>query len=531
MRVMLQARGLWLAVTLETRDVTEDRMALEVLAKAVPMEMMGTIASKPMAKIAWDAIKVMNVDVERVRKAKAGTLRRDFDALKFRDGESVDDFGIRINRLVNQLAVLGDGIKEEEVVRKFLQALPARFEQIASSIETLLDLSDVSVEELIGRLKATEERHNHGGANSIASLNLTEDELVTRLSSRLQLSGGGGGGSGGGGSERGSSSGGSERGKEPASGQKRGRGRGRGGSSGSGGGNAGGNSGRDGGNAARDECRYCRKKGHWARECRKKKRDEQAHAAQAEEEGEPTLLVAAASVNAQPPPSPTRTTAAGDSPLPSPPAIHLNEDKLFVQLGDKGEGESTRWILDTGATNHMTSARSAFSELDSGIHGTVKFGDGSVIGIEGRGTVLFNSKSGEHQALTGVYHIPRLTTNIISLGQLEEDGFKILLESGFLRIWDRRRRLLAKVPRAANRLYQLTLDINQPVCLVAQGTVAAWRWHARYGHLNFRALRELAHQEMVKGLPQLDHVDQVCNSCLAGKQWRLPFPSKAKYRA
>ena len=101
----------------------------------------------------------------------------------------------------------------------------------------------------------------------------------------------------------------------------------------------------------------------------------------------------------------------------------------------------------------MTSARSAFSELDSGIHGTVKFGDGSVVGIEGRGTVLFNCKSGEHQALTGVYHIPRLTTNIISLGQLEEDGFKILLESGFLRIWDRRWRLLAKVPRAANRLY------------------------------------------------------------------------------
>ncbi|WVZ61109.1 hypothetical protein U9M48_011031 [Paspalum notatum var. saurae] len=184
-----------------------------------------------------------------------------------------------------------------------------------------------------------------------------------------------------------------------------------------------------------------------------------------------------------------------------------------------------------GGDDHMTSARSTFSELDSGIHGTVKFGDGSVIGIEGRGTVLFNRKSGKHQALTGVYHIPRLTTNIISLGQLEEDGFKILLESGFLRIWDRRRRLLAKVPRAANRLYQLTLDITQPVCLAAQGTNAAWRWHARYGHLNFRALRELAHQEMVKGLPQLDHVDQVCDSCLAGKQRRLPFPRKAKYRA
>ena len=48
---------------------------------------------------------------------------------------------------------------------------------------------------------------------------------------------------------------------------------------------------------------------------------------------------------------------------------------------------------DTGATNHMTSSRSAFFELDTGVHGTVKFGDGSVVSIKGRGTVLFNYKN------------------------------------------------------------------------------------------------------------------------------------------
>jgi uncharacterized OB-fold protein len=40
---------------------------------------------------------------------------------------------------------------------------------------------------------------------------------------------------------------------------------------------------------AGDECAYCGKTGHWARECRKKKRDEQAHAAEAAAEG--TLLM------------------------------------------------------------------------------------------------------------------------------------------------------------------------------------------------------------------------------------------------
>ena len=53
----------------------------------------------------------------------------------------------------------------------------------------------------------------------------------------------------------------------------------------------------------------------------------------------------------------------------------------------------------------MTGARSAFSELYSEIHGTEKFGDGSVVEIEGRGTILFVSKGGEHGKLTNVYFI------------------------------------------------------------------------------------------------------------------------------
>ena len=41
----------------------------------------------------------------------------------------------------------------------------------------------------------------------------------------------------------------------------------------------------------------------------------------------------------------------------------------------------------------MTKARSAFYELDSRICRTVKFGDGSVVEIEGRGTILFITKT------------------------------------------------------------------------------------------------------------------------------------------
>jgi hypothetical protein len=102
-------------------------------------------------------------------------------------------------------------------------------------------------------------------------------------------------------------------------------------------------------------------------------------------------------------------------------------------------------VLDTEATNHMTDAWGAFSELDSDICGTVRFGDGSIIEIEGRGTTLFTCKSGEHRMLTGVYYIPRLTMNILSLGQMDEAGCRLDINAGLLQVFDQWQQLLVKV--------------------------------------------------------------------------------------
>jgi len=61
--------------------------------------------------------------------------------------------------------------------------------------------------------------------------------------------------------------------------------------------------------------------------------------------------------------------------------------------------------------------------------------------------------------------------------------------------------------------------------------VALAVWHGRFGHLGFDNLQKLVHNKMVRGLPSLDHVNQVCGVCLAGKQRRAPFPDNARRRA
>jgi hypothetical protein len=46
--------------------------------------------------------------------------------------------------------------------------------------------------------------------------------------------------------------------------------------------------------------------------------------------------------------------------------VHIIEEKVFAALGDAAE-ETCRWVLDTGASNHMSGCRAVFSSIDGGI--------------------------------------------------------------------------------------------------------------------------------------------------------------------
>jgi hypothetical protein len=85
----------------------------------------------------------------------------------------------------------------------------------------------------------------------------------------------------------------------------------------------------------------------------------------------------------------------------------------------------------------MTEERVAFSELDTGVVGTVKFGDGLRVNNHGRNTVIFRCQNGEQRAFTDVYYIPKLRSNIISIGKLNKRGCRVLIDYGVLLIRDK----------------------------------------------------------------------------------------------
>jgi hypothetical protein len=114
--------------------------------------------------------------------------------------------------------------------------------------------------------------------------------------------------------------------------------------------------------------------------------------------------------------------------------IDLDKPRIQVHLGAVGGEQELKWYLDSGASNHMTGSKAAFSELDGSITGMVKFSDGSRVVIRGRDTIIFRCQNGEHRVLTDVYYIPQLRSSIVSLGQLDERGSEVLIKDGVLSI-------------------------------------------------------------------------------------------------
>lgn len=86
------------------------------------------------------------------------------------------------------------------------------------------------------------------------------------------------------------------------------------------------------------------------------------------------------------------------------------------------------WYLDNGASNHMTRDRPKFKEIDQTVTGKVRFGDGSAVEIQGKGSILFQGGTGDQWLLNDVYFIPKLKANLISLGQLTEIGHRVVMD-------------------------------------------------------------------------------------------------------
>lgn len=139
-----------------------------------------SLVEKKTTKEAWEALKVIFMGAERVQ-----TLKAEFETMSMKETEAFDEFSTRVTNIVSTMRSLGDTVDESYVVKKLLRAVPSKFVQIASTLEQFGDLDVMTVEEVIGRLKAHEERIRGHTDSEERKLLLTHKEWSERNKKKL----------------------------------------------------------------------------------------------------------------------------------------------------------------------------------------------------------------------------------------------------------------------------------------------------------------------------------------------------------
>lgn len=185
----LEGMYLWDAIESDKVERRRDRLTLGPMICGVPLEMHSMLLNKKLAKEAWEAIKSMRLEAKHVKEVNAHKLLVEFESISFKLGETIDDFTVCISKLATGLGGLGEAsVDDTRVVKRFIRVMPPCYSQVAVMIEMFYELKTMSIEELVGRLRAAEDRFEptmEQVTDNIGCLLLTKEEWATRNKSRM----------------------------------------------------------------------------------------------------------------------------------------------------------------------------------------------------------------------------------------------------------------------------------------------------------------------------------------------------------
>nr|GFB34484.1 zinc finger, CCHC-type [Tanacetum cinerariifolium] len=146
-----------------SKKEVDNKRDIAFLYQALPEDELLQISKHKTAKAIWNALKTRHIGEERVQQARLQTLKSEFEMLHMKEDETIDALTTKLTTLVNKAASLGHTMEDETLIRKLLNVVPDRYLQIVASIEQYSDVSEMTFEEAIGRLKTYEERIKYKG--------------------------------------------------------------------------------------------------------------------------------------------------------------------------------------------------------------------------------------------------------------------------------------------------------------------------------------------------------------------------------
>jgi hypothetical protein len=109
-----------------------------------------SLSKKRTAKEVWDTITTACIGSDYTCKTTLQALHKEWENLAFKLGDDIDDFALRLNTLQQKMVQFSDDTYDEErAIEKLFWYIPEKYKQIAHSIESLLDLSTMSIKDAI----------------------------------------------------------------------------------------------------------------------------------------------------------------------------------------------------------------------------------------------------------------------------------------------------------------------------------------------------------------------------------------------
>lgn len=155
----------------------KDLKAKNYLFQSIDKSILKTIIQKDTSKQLWDSMKRKYQGNKRVQRAQLQTLRRDFEILEMKSGESVNEYFSKVMLVANDMRNAGEDMPDVKIVEKILRTLTEKFNYIVCSIEESKDIDQLSVDELQSSLLVHEQKFRKVNGEEQA-LKVTSGEII-----------------------------------------------------------------------------------------------------------------------------------------------------------------------------------------------------------------------------------------------------------------------------------------------------------------------------------------------------------------
>ena len=231
-------------------------------------------------------------------------------------------------------------------------------------------------------------------------------------------------------------------------------------------------------------CSYCQKKGHLWSECRaRKRREENKKDENKKKTTDKEKMTEKAKVADEDDESETALTVRPSSCMPTSPI----------------------WVLDSGATSHMTSHSDCFVRM-SEKSGFVKIGDGSRIRIEGIGDVRLENPFNANApiVLRDCLYVPSLgNLSLLSVRKCQKNGFHVVGRDDILEVKRPKGSTVCLGKDVGNGLFELQFPNGSHVSPSHdESAMVTYReWHKALGHPAFIAPTLYADGDLIPSKP------------------------------